>query len=115
MAIRRYTSIADTTITNAYKASMTARGTDANMGQSDILEVFSIYAQADETSSEQARILINFPIDEIVADITADKVPSSNVKYYLKLFLRSRFFLNATFISIYFLSISCNLTYRVKF
>ena len=65
---------------------MTARGTDANMGQSDILEVFSIYAQADETSSEQARILINFPIDEIVADITADKVPSSNVKYYLKLF-----------------------------
>ena len=58
MAIRRYTAIADTTITNAYKANLTTRGTDANMGQSDILEVFSIHGQAGPTgavSGELAR------------------------------------------------------------
>lgn len=86
MAIRRYYSNADTTITNAYTGNLTTRGSDANMGQSDILEVFTIYAQADATSTEQARILIKFPIDEVAADIAAKKIPNSSVKYYLKLF-----------------------------
>ena len=38
MAIKRYTADADTTITNAYKPNLRTRATDANMGESDILE-----------------------------------------------------------------------------
>ena len=56
MTIRRYDAKADTTITNAYKSNLTTRADDANMGQSDILEVFSIHAQANETSSEHSRV-----------------------------------------------------------
>ena len=40
MAIKRYKAIADTTITNAFEGNLRVRGTDANMGNSDILEVF---------------------------------------------------------------------------
>ena len=58
MAIKRYIADADTTITNAYKSNLTTRGVSGNMGQSDILEAFSIYAQASSASSELSRILI---------------------------------------------------------
>ena len=58
MAIKRYKADADTTITNAFKANLTTRGVSGNMGQSDILEVFSIYAQESSASSELERILI---------------------------------------------------------
>ena len=56
MSIRRYNADADTTITNAYKANLKTRATGSNMGESDILEVFNIYAQASATSTEQSRI-----------------------------------------------------------
>ena len=46
MAIKRYVATKDNTITNAYKSNLTERGISGNMGQSDILETFSIYAQA---------------------------------------------------------------------
>ena len=46
MAIRRYKPEADTTITNAYKSNLTTRATGSNMGESDVLEVFNIYAQS---------------------------------------------------------------------
>ena len=51
MAIRRFKATKDNTITNAYKANLTTRGTGSNMGASDILEVFSIYAQQASASS----------------------------------------------------------------
>ena len=38
MAIKRYYLTKDNTITNAFKADLLTRGTDANMGASDILE-----------------------------------------------------------------------------
>ena len=44
MSIKRYTAIYDNTITNAYQADLTTRGTGSNMGLADSLEVFSIYA-----------------------------------------------------------------------
>ena len=44
--IRRYFAIKDNTITNAFEENLTTRGTGSNMGASDIVEVFSIYAQA---------------------------------------------------------------------
>ena len=53
MAIKRYLASADNTITNAFKANLSSRGTDANMGASDVLETFSIYGQADSSSLEK--------------------------------------------------------------
>ena len=53
MAIKRFTAIKDNTITNAFKAGNRTRGTSANMGASDIVEVFSIYAQASTSSLDR--------------------------------------------------------------
>ena len=85
MAIKRYTANADNTITNAYKANLKSRGTDANMGQSDILETFTIYGQANSSSVEQARVLINFPVSEIYNDREDEVIPGSgSVSIYLR-------------------------------
>ena len=66
MAILRYTASADTTITNAFKAYnvSSTRATGSNMGASDILETFSIYARRNSSNgytSELSRILLKFP------------------------------------------------------
>jgi len=92
MAIKRYTADADTTITNAYKADLSTRGISGNMGQSDILEVFSIFAQASSTSSELERILIKFPATGTSAgyisyDREQGNIPiSGSVSFYLRMF-----------------------------
>lgn len=90
MSIRRWTSSKDTTITDAFTANLRTRGTGSNMGASDILEVFSIYAQASTSSlssSEVARVLTQFPVNNIVSDRTAGKIPvSGNVNFVLKMF-----------------------------
>jgi len=91
MAIMRYSASADTTITNAFKSSLSERGTKANMGESDVLEVFSIHAQTSSltgvASSEKSRILLKFPIDSISTDRTAGNIPASgSVNFFLKLF-----------------------------
>lgn len=86
MAIKRYFANADNTITNSFKESLTTRGTGSNMGQADILEVFSIYAQQSSTSTELARILIQFPVSDIKTDIDNNIIPSTGVTYHLKMF-----------------------------
>ena len=87
MAIKRYYANADNTITNAYKEDFNIRGTGSNMGQSDILEVFSIYAQRDSGSAELARTLIQFPVTSITADRTAGSIPASgSVSFYLNMY-----------------------------
>lgn len=90
MAIKRYFATQDNTITNAFEANLRTRGTGSNMGASDILEAFVIHGQTsasiDATNAEQARILIQFPIDSIVSDITDGVIPSSSVEYRLKMF-----------------------------
>lgn len=87
MAIKQYTASADTTITNAFKANLTARGVSANMGQSDILEVFKIFGQASSGSQELSRVLIKFPIESIVSDRTSNLIPASgSVKFFLNLY-----------------------------
>jgi len=93
MGIKRYTAISDNTITNAYQANLTTRGTGSNMGLADSLEVFSIYAQATSASSELTRILVKFPVvtadatTTIQADRTAGTVPASgSVDFYLRLY-----------------------------
>jgi len=89
MAIARFTASADTTITNAYKSSLidTKRATGSNMGASDVLEVFSIYAQASSSTSELSRTLLNFPISEVSASRVAGTIPvSGSVDFYLRMF-----------------------------
>ena len=80
MAVKRYFASKDNTITNAFKADLLTRGTGSNMGASDILEAFVIHGQTsasiDADNAEQARILIQFPVEDIVTDISNGSVPS---------------------------------------
>lgn len=91
MAIKRYYASKDNTITNAFEENLKTRATDANMGASDIMEVFSIYGQASSASAELSRALIKFDCtastNSIQADRTAGTIPASgNVSFYLRLF-----------------------------
>ena len=95
MAIKRYTANKDNTITNAFRENLSTRGTGSNMGASDVLETFSIYGQSFSSSSldgvtktqELSRVLVQFPISDIISDRTSGKVPASgNVDFYLRLY-----------------------------
>ena len=91
MAIKRYYAKKDNTITNAFKENLTTRGTGSNMGASDILEVFSIFGQANSSSAEESRVLIKFDCtastNSIKADRDAGVIPASgNVNFYLRLY-----------------------------
>ena len=86
MSIKRYVANKDTTITNAYNSNLTTRATQANMGASDILEIFNIYGQANTSSIESSRILIEFPINEIISDRNNKKLGiSGSTQFILKL------------------------------
>tara|TARA_Y100001938_G_scaffold150351_1_gene240880 strand:- start:5727 stop:7601 length:1875 start_codon:yes stop_codon:yes gene_type:complete len=86
MSIKRYNSTKDNTIANALRENLSARSTKANMGASDILELFSIYGQASSSSVEHTRILLQFPIDSIASDRTSGKIPESgSIKFKLKM------------------------------
>ena len=90
MAVRRFKATKDNTITNAFKNNLQTRGTGSNMGASDILEAFVIHGQTSAsisaTNAEQSRILIEFDINNMLADISAGTVPSSSVDYVLRMF-----------------------------
>lgn len=86
MTIKRYIASKDNTITNAYKSNNITRATNANMGGSDILEVYSIYGQVEESSIEKSRILIQFPIEKILEDRNNNIIgPSGSCEFILKL------------------------------
>ena len=98
MGVKRYVASKDTTITNAYKSNLSTRGTGSNMGAADVLELFSIYGQAQElntyttvsgtfNSQELSRILIEFPTTNIQTDRTNEDIPGSgSVDFYLRMF-----------------------------
>ena len=87
MTILRFSASADNTITNAFQSNLSVRGTGSNMGQSDILEVFSIYAQQSVDSSEKSRILIQFPVTDISAKRSSGIIPASGeVNFILKMY-----------------------------
>jgi len=95
MAIKRYFAEKDNTLTNAYESNLVTRGTGSNMGLADSLEVFSIYAQANSSSLEAARTLIQFPITSslypnivtILNDRNSGTIPASgSVNFYLRMF-----------------------------
>jgi hypothetical protein len=90
MAVKRYYAKSDNTITNAFEENLITRGTGANMGASDILEVFSIYGQADSSSAEKSRALIKFNVtassNSIQSDRTDGVIPKSgSVSFFLRL------------------------------
>ena len=86
MAFKRYSATKDNTITNSFQENLTIRATGSNMGQSDILETFYIYAQQSATSQEKARILLEFPITKLSVDRTNGVIPESgSVSFYLKM------------------------------
>jgi|14_taG_2_1085336.scaffolds.fasta_scaffold03850_2 hypothetical protein len=89
MGIKRFFAEKDNTITNAFEANLTTRGTGSNMGAADILEVFSIYAQASSSaglSNEKSRAIIQFPVDDITNARSTGQIPASgSVSFYLKL------------------------------
>ena len=87
MAIKRYTANKDNTITNSYESDLLTRATGSNMGAADSLEVFSIYGQQASGSSELARALVQFPVDDIITDRSGSAIPSSgSVDFYLRMF-----------------------------
>ena len=91
MAIKRYYATKDNTITNAFKSGLSTRGVSGNMGQSDILEVFSIYGQVSASatgfSSELSRVLIEFNTNAINSDRTSGLIPASgSVNFFLKMY-----------------------------
>jgi len=87
MAIKKYTADADNTITNAYQNDLETRGTGANAGKADILDVFSIYGRQSTSSAELSRILIKFPVESISTDRNSGEIPASgSVNFYLKMY-----------------------------
>ena len=89
MGILRFTASADTTITNAYKSSLSdsGRATGSNMGAADVLEIFSIYSQSSGSSSELSRALLKFPISEVSSSRVNKTIPASgSVDFYLRMF-----------------------------
>ena len=91
MAVKRYIAEADNTITNAHTSDLASanRATGSNMGESDILETFSIFGQSSGSSgltSELSRILVKFPVSDILTDRNNDVIPASgSVGFVLKL------------------------------
>ena len=96
MAIKRYTAIADNTISNQFNQGLTSRLTTGNAGKADSLEIFKMYGQVESNTVEQARVLIKFPVNEtdldssirtIKQDRDANILPDSgSVKFKLKMF-----------------------------
>ena len=87
MGIKRWTANKDSTITNAFKSNLITRATASNIGASDVLEVFSIRGQANTSSIEQSRALLQFPVTQISSSRKDSEIPvSGNVNFYLKMF-----------------------------
>jgi hypothetical protein len=87
MSIKRYIATKDNTIAAAYRENLSSKSFQANMGASDILEVFSIYGQAASSSLEMTRILSEFPVASISKDRINNVLPASgSVNFKLRFF-----------------------------
>lgn len=90
MSIKKFYITKDTTVTNAYKENLRERGTSANMGLADSLEVFFIYGQnplpeVESDSLEESRIII-FPNLQQIVDYYGGLSAPDGVKFILRLF-----------------------------
>ena len=62
MSIKRYFASKDNSITNTFLSNLVDRATGSNVGVADSVEVFSIFAQANSSSNEQMKTLIQFDV-----------------------------------------------------
>lgn len=86
MSIKRFYANQTNTITNAFVANLQTRMTGSNNGESDTCEIFSIFGQASSGSYELARTLVQFPINQIVAQRASGSLPASgSVSFFLKM------------------------------
>lgn len=86
MGIKRYSSTKDATITNAYKDNLKTRAKKSNTGASDSLEIFSLYGRTSEEEFEKSRILIYFPVSQIIEDRQNKEIAASgSTQFILKL------------------------------
>ena len=87
MAIKKYTADADNTIVNTYKSDLQTRATGSNAGYADVMEVYSIYGREHSGSQELSRILVKFPITDIITDRANGDIPASgSISFYMRLF-----------------------------
>tara|TARA_R110000787_G_scaffold11239_2_gene37537 strand:+ start:1083 stop:2570 length:1488 start_codon:yes stop_codon:yes gene_type:complete len=92
MGIKKYHASKDNTITNAFEENLLTRGTQSNMGASDILETFVIHGQTSASigaaNAEQSRVIIQFPVSSIQSDMAAGVLPAStgSIKFHLNLY-----------------------------
>jgi len=86
MAIKKFFATQDNSITDGFGSLRTTRATDANMGASDVLEVYSLFGSFNTASLEKSRVLVQFDTTDIAAKRTAGTIPASgSVNFYLKL------------------------------
>lgn len=86
MPIKRYIANKDSTITNAFREDLLIRAEEANMGESDVLETYRLVGQASQDSLEVSRIILQFPIEDIIKHREEEKLPQSgSVQFVLKL------------------------------
>jgi hypothetical protein len=88
--IKKIYANADNTITNAHKPTPNGfsetRATGSNMGASDILEVYGLYANYNSSSAEISRALIQFPMAEIQSMRTTGEIPAiGEANFFLSL------------------------------
>jgi len=92
MAIKKYYATKDNTISNAFENNLLTRATGSNMGAADILEAFVIQGQTSASISaenaEQSRFIIQFPIDQIQADMASGVLPTTtgSIKFHLNMY-----------------------------
>lgn len=85
--IKRYVASADTTITNGFQLGNKKRGVDSNMGAADSLELYVAYNAATSDSREESRILLKFPIEDLILDRMHEMLaPAGAVRFFLRLF-----------------------------
>ena len=85
--IKRWTANKDNTIRNAYRMDLTTRATASNSGMADVLETYVIYGQANSSSAELSRILVEFSITSIYQSRDNGTIPQSgSVSFYLNLY-----------------------------
>ena len=89
MSIKKYYATKDNTISNAYREySNTRRVSNLNYGQTDSLQIFSLYntVTASTDDNEKSRAIVQFDLSQINTDRSNGDIPASgSVSFYLKL------------------------------
>jgi hypothetical protein len=110
MSILQITASQDNTITNAFLPDTITRAEYSNMGAADSLEVFSLYySSSSGLEPQKSRILVKFPLDQIVKARQQGTLPNSGgVNFYLRLFNVEHPYTVPTNFSLIVMPISCS-------